>query len=200
MCTTSVCIVLENFYPLSSAQVNWVLGIPASKKVVLSAENAENHSVWSYLRETYCKRVDSGVAGRKRTEGIPRSTIMRLVEDETDDELNFKRGFLMIILCDLLCPTTCHRLSIALFPAIWVAMNAVGYDWCTFVVDQLVLAIARFARRFYRHGYALGCGSCMFFLASEFLTWFIVSYTIGFTSYLTGSLVKTFFFSNCVLG
>lgn len=100
-------------YPLSYIQVHWVLGILAGPKEVPNKTmnddmKREEHSIWEKYNTT----------SPKGTEGIARSMLLKVVESEDVDELEFKRDFLMMALNDVLCPTTCHCLSPALLPAV----------------------------------------------------------------------------------
>lgn len=71
----------------------------------------------------------------------------------------------MLALNEVLCPTTCYKLSVKLLPVVTVYYNAGQYDWCSLLLDHLLLYLRSFAHQFYAEGYASGCGGCTFFLA-----------------------------------
>ncbi|XP_057247916.1 uncharacterized protein LOC125493805 [Beta vulgaris subsp. vulgaris] len=147
-------------YPLGKSQVYWILGIPhGPRKVRMVARSEGMKMAVSNIRERYASDV-----------GVPLVKVIDVVESVcVDQEHEFKTAFLMLLLGDFLCPTTYRRLESKLLAACTVAMDAVNYDWCSLVLDKLAEHGRHFAEKFYKDGYAKGCGGCTYFLAILYL-------------------------------
>ncbi|KMS99223.1 hypothetical protein BVRB_2g046620 [Beta vulgaris subsp. vulgaris] len=152
-------------FPLSKTRVYWVLGIPAGPKTVpLYGDDADEggDEVMRFL-DVY------GYTSRSGVRGIKASVIKQNVEGEISSDAEFKKAFLMMTLNDLICPMTCQRMSVSLLYAVVVAERPHEYDWCSLLLDHLIIAIGGFAKRFCRDGFAKGCGRCTMFLAILYL-------------------------------
>lgn len=147
-------------YQLGKAQVSWVLGIPSGPRVL--PIGAKGDRLKRFEEELYAKYGNGCDCG---TEYFYMGGIMSVVEGECRDEVEFKTAFMALALCDVLCPTTCMRLSKELIPCLSIVHEAVKYDWCQLVLDWLMNYAERFARNFYKDGFARGCGGCTYFLA-----------------------------------
>ncbi|XP_048492560.2 uncharacterized protein LOC125493340 isoform X2 [Beta vulgaris subsp. vulgaris] len=148
-------------YPMDKRQVHWVLGIPhGPKRVPLVARNENVKRAVLEIQQKYGSSV-----------GIPMVKVIEKVEgiSHSEDEVEFKTAFLMLALCDFLCPTTCRRLESDLVVASTLAVDAHKYDWASLVLDKLLVHARHFAEKFYREGYAKGCGGCTYFLAIMYL-------------------------------
>ena len=99
--------------------------------------------------------------------GIPvTSKVLERLEGrwEVHEEEEFKTLFLLVVLEMILTPTQSPRLASDLVPALCCAVQAAEYDWCELVLEKLMASVMSFARRFYREGYAGGCGGCVIFI------------------------------------
>ncbi|KAL2930028.1 hypothetical protein RDABS01_035438, partial [Bienertia sinuspersici] len=111
------------------------------------------------LWSKYSSKAPSGAAS------ISRKNVVDVLLSDDVTEKDFKECFVMLELMDVLCPTTCHRMSSKLLPYVCCAVRARQYDWCLLVLEHLFHSIQNFAKRFYPDGYAKGCGGCTIFLA-----------------------------------
>lgn len=156
-------------FSLEPVHVSWVLGIPCEGKTVpnkiLNDQMREDEKqIWQKFGTHY-----------GQTCGLVGSDIEAVVIQEEVDELEFKRAFLMYALNEVLCPTTCHRLSVKLVPAATLFREASEYDWCSLVLDHLMYYLLKFAKTFHAQGYAPGCGGCTMFLAVSLHYFFLSS-------------------------
>ncbi|KMT07805.1 hypothetical protein BVRB_6g146180 [Beta vulgaris subsp. vulgaris] len=148
-------------YPLGKSQVYWILGIPhGPRKVPMVARSEGMKMAVKNIRERYATDV-----------GVPLVKVIDVVEGSVcvDQEHEFKTAFLMLLLGNFLFPTTCRRLESKLVAVCIVAMDAVNYDWFSLVLDKLVEHGCHFSEKFYKDGYAKGCGGCTYFLAIIYL-------------------------------
>lgn len=51
------------------------------------------------------------------------------------------KAFLLMALSDIICPSTCQRVSVTMLPTIAIVENAQKYDWCTFLLDHLMYSL-----------------------------------------------------------
>ncbi|KMT11646.1 hypothetical protein BVRB_5g105860 [Beta vulgaris subsp. vulgaris] len=133
-------------YPLDRNQVHWVLGNPCRLKwVPKEARNDDCRRAVEAIRLKYGMGV-----------GIPMVKVVEKVEGSCglDDEYEFKTAFLILALCDVLCPTNCRRLESDLVIAATFAMDASSYDSSTLIIVKLLLHGRHFADKFYKDGYA----------------------------------------------
>ncbi|KAL2920828.1 Luminal-binding protein 1 [Bienertia sinuspersici] len=140
-------------FPLTKVQVHWVMRLPIGPNVL--PEGDEKGSLKG--------DAPSGAAG------ISRKNVVDVLLSNDVTEKDFKECFVMLALMDVLCPTTCHRMSSKLLPYVCYAVRARQYDWCSLVLEHLFHSIQNFAKRFYPYGYAKGCGGCTIFLAVLYL-------------------------------
>ncbi|KAL2906054.1 Protein split ends, partial [Bienertia sinuspersici] len=151
-------------FPLTKVQVHWVMGLPIGPNVF--PEGDEKGSLKEdvgRLWSKYSSKAPSGAAG------ISRKNVVDVLLSDDVTEKDFKECFVMLALMDVLCPTTCHRMSSKLLPYVCCAVRARQYDWCSLVLEHLFHSIQNFAKRFYPDGYAKGCGGCTIFLAVLYL-------------------------------
>ncbi|KAL2938909.1 Uncharacterized protein RDABS01_022358 [Bienertia sinuspersici] len=135
--------------PLTKVQVHWVLGLPIGPNVL--PEGDEKGSLKEdvgRLWSKYSSKSSSGAAGISR-----KNVVDVLLLDDVMEE--FKECFVMLALMDVLCPTTCHRISSKLLPYVCCAVRARQYDWCSLVLEHLFHSIQNFAKSFYPDGYVL---------------------------------------------
>ena len=155
-------------YPIHKSQVRWVFGIPhGPKSISLLIKGRKMRKVVEEIEREY------GVAVKFRSKF---HTVIKIGDvrnrlksgfDESEGKA-FKLAFMIIVLGDILCPTTSSRMSKSLYPAVAVAMNNDDYDWCQLVVDRLVYSGKHFASKFYDDGFARGAGGCTYFFAVSF--------------------------------
>ncbi|KAL2944164.1 Phosphorelay intermediate protein YPD1 [Bienertia sinuspersici] len=151
-------------FPLTKVQVHWVMGLPIGPNVLPKGdENGSLKEDLGRLWSKYSSKAPSGAAG------ISRKTVVDVLLSDDGTEKDFKECFVMLALMDVLCPTTCHRMSSKLLPYVCYAVRARQYDWCLLVLEHLFHSIQNFAKRFYPDGYAKGCGGCTIFLAVLYL-------------------------------
>ncbi|KAL2903244.1 putative membrane protein YkoI [Bienertia sinuspersici] len=151
-------------FPLTKVQVHWVMGLPIGPNVLPKGdENGSLKEDLGRLWSKYSSKAPSGAAG------ISRKTVVDVLLSDDVTEKDFKECFVMLALMDVLCPTTCHRMSSKLLPYVCYAVRARQYDWCSLVLEHLFHSIQNFAKRFYPDGYAKGCGGCTIFLAVLYL-------------------------------
>ncbi|KMT07916.1 hypothetical protein BVRB_6g145200 [Beta vulgaris subsp. vulgaris] len=144
-------------YLLDRSQVHWVLGTPVGpKRVPKVARDDDSKMAVADIRRKY----GSGV-------GIPMVKVLEKVEGVCDNsgEYEFKTAFLILVLCDFSCPTTCRRLESDFVVVATLAMDAKDYDWSSLVLEKLLVHARHFVEKLYKHGYAKGCGGCTYFLA-----------------------------------
>uniref|UniRef100_A0A803MUB9 Uncharacterized protein n=1 Tax=Chenopodium quinoa TaxID=63459 RepID=A0A803MUB9_CHEQI len=130
-------------------------------------------SIWSYssteegsepgvgrFKNTYNTKTTCG------TRGITRKTLVQYLEGPCVDEDEFKKVFLMYVL-SVLCSSTCHRMKKQFLHGVSVADNAPLYNWCEFVLDELMKALGQFSKRFYGDdlNFNASSGGCTLFLA-----------------------------------
>ncbi|XP_021727867.1 uncharacterized protein LOC110694984 isoform X2 [Chenopodium quinoa] len=162
---------------LFTNQVHWVLGIPNGGKEIPTWKNItkEMKEKVQWIQLKYRKSWETRVikVGRVYTlNGIPvNSTILDRLEGswQDDDEEEFKTVFLLVVLEMVLCPTHSPRLASDLIPTLSCAMVTMEYDGCELVLVKLLDSVVSFARRFYRKGYAGGCGGCLIFIVILYL-------------------------------
>ncbi|KAL2944566.1 50S ribosomal protein L31 type B [Bienertia sinuspersici] len=151
-------------FPLTKVQVHWVLGLSIGPNELPKGDDKgslkeEVGRLWSM----YSSKSLSGAAG------ISRKNVVDVLLSNDMTEKEFKECFMMLALMDVLCPTTCHRMSSKMLPYVCCAVRARQYDWCSLVIEHLFHSIKNFAKRFYPDGYAKGCGGCTIFLAVLYL-------------------------------
>ncbi|KAL2944549.1 nucleoprotein [Bienertia sinuspersici] len=151
-------------FPLTKVQVHWVLGLPIGPNELPKGDDKgslkeEVGRLWSM----YSSKSLSGAAG------ISRKNVVDVLLSNDMTEKEFKECFMMLALKDVLCPTTCHRMSSKMLPYVCCAVRARQYDLCSLVLEHLFHSIKNFAKRFYPDGYAKGCGGCTIFLAVLYL-------------------------------
>ncbi|KAL2942486.1 Melibiose carrier protein, partial [Bienertia sinuspersici] len=151
-------------FPLTKVQVHWVLGLPIGPNVLPAGdEKGSLKEDVGRLWSNYSCKAPSGVAGISR-----KNVVDALLSDDVTEK-KFKECFVMLALMDVLCPTTCHRMSSKLLPYVCCAVRARQYDWCSLVLEHLFHSIQNFAKRFYPDDYANDCGGCTIFLAVLYL-------------------------------
>uniref|UniRef100_A0A803MRZ1 Uncharacterized protein n=1 Tax=Chenopodium quinoa TaxID=63459 RepID=A0A803MRZ1_CHEQI len=102
------------------------------------------------------------------TEGITRKTLVEALESPCTDEDEFRQVFVLLML-NVLCPPTCHRLKKKYMHATVVVKHAKKYNWCSLILDELLHAVGSFGKRFYNNGFASGSGGCTLFLSLFYL-------------------------------
>ncbi|KAL2928256.1 Homeobox protein Hox-A2, partial [Bienertia sinuspersici] len=151
-------------FPLTKVQVHWVMGLPIGPNLLPKGDdNGRLKEDLGRLWSKYSSKAPSGAAG------ISRKNVVDVLLSDDVLEKDFKECFVMLALMDVLCPTTCHRMSSKLLPYVCYAVRARQYDWCSLVLEHLFHSIQNFAKRFYPDGYAKGCGGCTIFLAVLYL-------------------------------
>ncbi|KAL2921777.1 Catalase-peroxidase, partial [Bienertia sinuspersici] len=151
-------------FPLTKVQVHWVLGLPIGPNVL--PEGDEKGSLKEDVGRLWSKYSSKALSGAA---GISRKNVVDVLLSDDVTEKEFKECFVMLALMDVLCLTTCHRMSSKLLPYVCCAVRARQYDWCSLVLEHLFHSIQNFAKRFYPDGYAKGCGGCTIFLAVLYL-------------------------------
>ncbi|KAL2944795.1 hypothetical protein RDABS01_033142 [Bienertia sinuspersici] len=109
----------------------------------------ENGSLKEDLGRLWSKYSSKAPSG---ADGISRKNVVDVLLSDDVMEKDFKECFVMLALMDVLCPTTCHRMSSKLLPYVCYAVRARQYDWCSLVLEHLFHSIQNFAKRFYPMG------------------------------------------------
>uniref|UniRef100_A0A803N986 Ubiquitin-like protease family profile domain-containing protein n=1 Tax=Chenopodium quinoa TaxID=63459 RepID=A0A803N986_CHEQI len=154
--------ILGSFDESKQRGVHWVLGLPYGPKVV--PKKVVNQELEDRLWNTYSTKTTCG------TRGITRKTLVQYLEGPCVDEDEFKKVFLMYVL-SVLCSSTCHRMKKQFLHGVLVADNAPLYNWCEFVLDELMKALGQFSKRFYGDdlNFNASSGGCTLFLAVFYL-------------------------------
>uniref|UniRef100_A0A803LM63 TF-B3 domain-containing protein n=1 Tax=Chenopodium quinoa TaxID=63459 RepID=A0A803LM63_CHEQI len=125
-------------YPFSSIQVHWVLGLPHGRRPVPTkvVDQEVEDNLWIKYHTIY----NSG------TEGITRKTLIEALEASCTDEDEFRQLFVLLML-NTLCSTTYHRMKKKHLHTAAVASSAKLYNCCSLILDELLHAMASFAKR-----------------------------------------------------
>uniref|UniRef100_A0A803LY85 Uncharacterized protein n=1 Tax=Chenopodium quinoa TaxID=63459 RepID=A0A803LY85_CHEQI len=145
-------------FPLDPIQVHCVLGLPYGPRVV--PKKVVDQELEDTLWNTYSTTT------RCETRGITRKTLVEYLEGPCVDEDEFKKVFLMYVL-NVLCSSTCHRIKKQFLHGVSVADNAPLYNWCEFVLDELMKALVQFSKRIYGDdlNFNASSGGCTLFLS-----------------------------------
>ncbi|CAN6290234.1 unnamed protein product [Urochloa humidicola] len=149
-CATSE-LVFSNgtVIPVTAKSVQLILGIPYGNRKVNYEIDAQSTAL---MKHDYY------------SDGLPvriTSIVEKLSEMRKADDC-FLRTFILLAVSCFLCPTTSCRISPRCFPSLVDISSVAQFDWCGFVLKQLVSSIKR-----YKHRLTI-CG-CMFFLAVHYL-------------------------------
>uniref|UniRef100_A0A803MR78 Uncharacterized protein n=1 Tax=Chenopodium quinoa TaxID=63459 RepID=A0A803MR78_CHEQI len=137
-----------------------IASFKSKKKQEKVPKKVVNQDLEDRLWNTYNTKTTCG------TRGITRKTLVQYLEGPCVDEDEFKKVFLMYVL-SVLCSSTCHRMKKQFLHSVSVADNAPLYNWCKFVLDELMKALGQFSIRFYGDdlNFNASCGGCTLFLA-----------------------------------
>ncbi|KAL2942469.1 hypothetical protein RDABS01_030819 [Bienertia sinuspersici] len=110
-------------FPLTKVQVHWVLGLPIGPNVLPAGdEKGSLKEDVGRLWSKYSSKAPLGAAGISR-----KNVVDALLSDDVTEK-EFKECFVMLALMDVLCPTTCHRMSSKLLPYVCCVVRARQYD------------------------------------------------------------------------
>ncbi|KAL2899963.1 hypothetical protein RDABS01_025045 [Bienertia sinuspersici] len=101
-------------FPLTKVQVHWVMGLPIGPNVL--PEGDEKGSLKEDVRRLWSKYSSKAPLGAA---GISRKNVVDVLLSDDVTEKDFKECFVLLALMDVLCPTTCHRMSSKLLPYVF---------------------------------------------------------------------------------
>uniref|UniRef100_A0A803MTJ3 CCHC-type domain-containing protein n=1 Tax=Chenopodium quinoa TaxID=63459 RepID=A0A803MTJ3_CHEQI len=121
-----------------------------------------------------------GAKDKHRTLGISAQKaaqkIIKMPVVTRKEQVDFMMGFLVVILGEILCPTTGGvHLAALLASAVCVAVEASEYDWCLLAHKWLISCARGFATKFDENGFVPGASGCaLILMALKLMTpeWF----------------------------